>query len=72
MNRICIAALMTVMICASGCGPSEREIAATEQLLSVWDSASNIKWQEGAKASYIRQLINIGADVNAKGSIRGH
>jgi ankyrin repeat protein len=66
MNRICIAALMTVMICASGCGPSEREIAATEQLLSVWDSASPIKWQEGAKASYIRQLINIGADVNAK------
>jgi len=25
MNRICIAALMTVMICASGCGPSEQE-----------------------------------------------
>ena len=25
MNRICIAALMTVMICGSGCGPSEQE-----------------------------------------------
>ena len=62
MNRICIAALMTVMICASGCGPSERErFEATEKLLSAWDGSI-----KGSRANYIRILISEGADVNAK------
>ncbi len=62
MNRICIAALMTVMICASGCGPSELErYEATEKLLSAWD-----KDLHGPKADYIRILIEAGADVTAK------
>ena len=62
MNRICIAVLMTVMICASGCGPSERErFEATEKLLSVWQ-----KDIEGSRADYIRILISEGADVNAR------
>jgi ankyrin repeat protein len=62
MNRICIAALTTLMICGSGCGPSERErFEATEKLLSVWD-----KRIKGSRADYIRVLISEGADVNAK------
>ena len=62
MNRIYIAVLMTVMICASGCGPSELErYEATEKLLSAWD-----KDLHGPKADYIRILIEAGADVNAK------
>ena len=61
MNRICIAALMTVMICGSGCGPSEREIEATEKLLSAWDK-DIIK---STTVDYIRLLISEGADVNA-------
>ena len=62
MNRICIAALMTVMICGSGCGPSELErFETTEKLLSAWD-----KDIQGPKADYIRILIQAGADVNAK------
>ncbi len=35
MNRICIAVLMTVMICASGCGPSMTPEEATKGLLSA-------------------------------------
>ena len=62
MNRICIAALMTVMICASGCGPTELyRFETTEKLLSAWD-----KDIQGPKADYIRILIKAGADVNAK------
>jgi len=62
MNRICIAALMTVMICGSGCGPSELErFETTEKLLSAWD-----KDIQGPKADYIRILIQAGADVTAK------
>ncbi len=64
MNRIYIAALMTVMICASGCGLSERErFEANEKLLSALDK--DIK---GSAADYIRLLISEGADVNAKDS----
>ena len=62
MNRICIAALMAVMICGSGCGPSELErFETTEKLLSAWD-----KDIQGPKADYIRILIQAGADVTAK------
>ena len=62
MNRICIAALMTVMICGSGCRVNmELPPSATEKLLSAWDK--DIK---GSKADYIRILISEGADVNAK------
>ena len=57
MKPICIVALATVMICISGCGPSEREVA-TEKLLSVEYSAR--------MADYIRVLISEGADVNAR------
>ena len=60
MNRICIAALTIVMICASGCGPSEQEVAP-DKLLSAWDK--DIK---GSRADYIRVLISEGADVNAR------
>jgi ankyrin repeat protein len=70
MNRICIAALMTVMICASGCGPSEREIEATEKLLSAWVKRAWDKGQ-GPKADYIRVLISEGADVNARSDVLG-
>jgi len=58
MNRICIAALMTVMICASGCGPS-----ATEKLLYVCMGNNDL---EDSGADSIRLLISKGADVNAK------
>ena len=70
MNRICIAVLMTVMICASGCGPSEQEakkpvareaIDFTDKLLSVWDKRFKV-----SRAAYVRVLIREGADVNAK------
>jgi len=57
MKPICIVALATVMICISGCGPSEREVA-TEKLLSA-------KYKD-IKADYIRVLISEGADVNAR------
>ena len=57
MKPICIVALATVMICISGCGPSEREVA-TEKLLSVEYS--------DRMADYIRVLISEGADVNAR------
>ena len=60
MKPICIVALATVMICISGCGPSEREVA-TEKLLSAWDK--DIK---SSRADYIRVLISEGANVNAK------
>ena len=77
MNRICIAALMTVMICASGCGPSEREVEkptprkateATEKLLSLWDPETGdlVVTVEGSLADYIRVVIGEGADVNAR------
>ncbi len=67
MNRICIATLMTVMICCSGCGPEAKKptareaLDATEKLLSAW--AKDI---QGPKADYIRRLIREGADVNSK------
>ena len=67
MNRIGIAALMTVMICISGCGPAESQpterqrFEATEKLLSVWD-----KEFQQSTAEYIRVLISEGANVNAK------
>ncbi len=67
MNRIGIAALMTVMICISGCGPAESQpterqrFEATEKLLSAWDK--DIK---SSRADYIRVLISEGANVNAK------
>ncbi len=67
MNRICIAALMTVMICASGCGPEAKKptpgeaLEATEKLLSTWDK--DIK---GSRADYIREQIRKGAEINAK------
>ena len=62
MKPICIVALATVMICISGCGPSEQEkLEATAKLLSAWDK--DIK---GSRADYIRVLISEGADVNAK------
>jgi predicted component of type VI protein secretion system len=66
MNRICIAALMTVMICGPGCGPSELEkFEATEKLLSAWDVGKRIKGS-GYRPDYIRMLIEAGADVNAR------
>ena len=65
MKPICIVALATVMICISGCGPSEREkFEATEKLLSAWDK--DIK---SSRADYIRVLISEGADVNARSTI---
>ncbi len=83
MNRICIAALMTVMICASGCGPSEREVEkptprkateATEKLLSLWDPETGdlVVTVEGSLADYIRVVIGEGADVNARGGRNGY
>ena len=50
-------ALICMMVVASGCGPSEREVA-TEKLLSA-------KYKD-IKADYIRVLISEGADVNAR------
>ena len=50
-------ALICMMVVASGCGPSEREVA-TEKLLSVEYS--------DRMADYIRVLISEGADVNAR------
>ena len=71
MNRTGIAALMTVMICASGCGPEAKKptpreaFEATEKLLSAWDK--DIK---GSMVEQIRVLISEGADVNA-GKLNG-
>jgi len=78
MNRSCIVALMSVMICGSGCVPSQQqeEIAkpeasmpvpvndfdATEKLLGVWD----LEDIQGSRVDYIRMLISVGADVNAR------
>ena len=62
-------ALIIVMICFSGCGPSKPEptmrekFEATEKLLSAWD-----KEIKGSRANYIRLLISEGADVNMKDS----
>ncbi len=54
-----IVALIIVMICISGCGPSEQEkFEATEKLLSANYYSPN--------ADYIRVLISEGADVNAR------
>ncbi len=65
MNRICIAVLMTVMVFASGCGPSEQErVEATEKLLSAWGDGGI----QAPGADDIRVLIREGADVNAKGN----
>ena len=62
MNRICIAALMTVMICGPGCEPSAQErVEATEKLLSVCDEDI-----QGSNAYSIMVLIGEGADVNAR------
>ncbi len=64
MNRICIAALMTVMICASGCGPSELEVLeTTNKLLSDLAEPGVI---QGSRADYYLLLIREGANVNAK------
>ncbi|MGE4615296.1 MAG: ankyrin repeat domain-containing protein, partial [Planctomycetota bacterium] len=61
MNRICIAALATVMICGPGCEPSAQErVEATEKLLSVWDEDI-----QGSDTYSIMVLIGDGADVNA-------
>ena len=49
--------LICLLVVASGCGPSEREVA-TEKLLSV-------KYSD-RMADYIRELISEGADVNAE------
>jgi len=70
MNRICIAALMTVMICGSGCEPSKQEVA-TEKLLSASGLEMELWSLEPGKygcpgADYIRDLISDGADVNGK------
>ena len=43
MNRICIAALMAVMICASGCGPSEREVEARREAEVAKEEAKEAK-----------------------------
>mgnify|MGYP003389122902 CR=1 FL=1 len=59
-----IVALIIVMICISGCGPSEREkFEATEKLLSAWDSGVVA---DHSMQDYIRELISVGADVNAR------
>jgi ankyrin repeat protein len=71
MNRICIAALMTVMICASGCGPSERErFEATQKLFSVlkYDDKGGSLGDSIRRGETIRVLIEAGAFVNAKKS----
>ena len=64
MKPICIVALATVMICISGCGPSEQEkLEATAKLLWAWEA--DIK---SSRADYIRVLISEGAEVNARGT----
>ena len=64
MKPICIVALATVMVFASGCGPSEQEkFEATEKLLWAWEA--DIK---SSRADYIRVLISEGAEVNARGT----
>ncbi len=70
MNRICIAALMTVMICGSGCEPSKQAVA-TEKLLSASGLEMELWTLEPGKygcpgADYIRDLSSDGADVNGK------
>ena len=66
MNRICIAALMAVMICGPGCGPEAKKptpreaYEATQELLSLGSG------DKSYRADYIRVLISEGADVNAK------
>jgi ankyrin repeat protein len=78
MNRICIVILMSVMICGSGCVPSQQQEArakpearmpapvndfdATEKLLGVWD----LDDIQGSRVDYMRMLISEGADVNAR------
>ena len=57
-------ALICMMVVASGCGPSEREkFEATEKLLSAWDSGVVA---DHSMQDYIRELISVGADVNAR------
>ena len=55
-------ALICMMVVASGCGPSEREVA-TEKLMSAWDSGVVA---DHSMQDYIRELISVGADVNAR------
>ena len=69
MNRICIAALTTVMICGSGCGPSEQErLEATHKLFSVlkYDDKGGSLGDSIRRGETIRVLIEAGADVNAR------
>ena len=58
-------ALICVLVVASGCGPSEREVA-TEKLMSAWDSGVVA---DHSMQDYIRELISVGADVNARNTL---
>ncbi len=64
MNQICIAALMTVMICGPGCGRTPEE--ATEELHRVRFR------NEDPNVDQIRRLISEGADVKAVGGPVGY
>ncbi len=58
-------ALICMMVVASGCGPSEREVA-TKKLMSAWDSGVVA---DHSMQDYIRELISVGADVNARNTL---
>jgi ankyrin repeat protein len=66
MNRICIAALMTVMICASGCGPEAKKPTPREAFEATQELHSLGYGNKGYRADFILVLISEGADVNAK------
>ncbi len=68
MNGICIVVLMTVMICCSGCGPSEQEakkpklsFLATQELLELLETQNN---DLASNLDAIQVLISKGANVN--------
>jgi hypothetical protein len=65
MNRICIAALMTVMICGPGCGPSEREVEARREV-EVAKGEAEIAKEEAEVAKREAEVAKREAEV-AKG-----
>ena len=50
MTRICIAVLMTMIICCSGCGPSKQEVERTK----AW-KAEQVK-REAEQVKRMREL----------------